>query len=194
MFVCNGDSSHAKEERQQNDYYATEPKAAEELLKVESFSHIIWEPACGGGHISTVLRQHGYKVLSTDLYNYGCEFQGGVENFLEQKQPPKGLERFDIITNPPYKYANEFVEKALELVPDGHKVAMFLKLTFLEGAKRGELFDNQPPKYIYPARRRLKCAKNGDFEKYPSSAVAYAWFVWEKGFTGNTTIKEWINQ
>ena len=68
---------------------------------------------------------------------------------------------------------------------------MFLKLQFLEGKARKSLFKKYPPKVVYVSSARLLCAKNGEFEKYPSSAVAYAWFVWEKGFTGDPIIK-WI--
>lgn len=100
---------------------------------------------------------------------------------------------FDIITNPPYSKAREFVEHALEIVEDGHKVAMFLKIQFLEGKARRALFDKFPPKVIYVSTSRLHCAMNGDFEKYAkSNAICYAWFVWEKGYTGDTVIK-WIN-
>lgn len=34
----------------------------------------------------------------------------------------------DILTNPPYKYAKEFIEHAMTIIPDGRKVFMFLKL------------------------------------------------------------------
>ena len=44
----------------------------------------------------------------------------------------------DILTNPPYKYAKEFIEHAMTIIPDGRKVFMFLKLQFLEGKARGE--------------------------------------------------------
>jgi hypothetical protein len=98
----------------------------------------------------------------------------------------------DIITNPPYKYAQQFVERALENVKPGRKVAMFLKLTFLEGKARKQMFLNNPPKTVYVSSSRLLCAKNGDFENTKGSAVAYAWFVWEKGFKGDPVIK-WIN-
>lgn len=104
--------------------------------------------------------------------------------------PP--LPGFDIVTNPPYSKAEAFVRHALEICDDGHKVAMFLKLTFLEGKSRKKLFAEYPPKVVYVSSSRLICAKNGDFEAYGSSAVAYAWFVWVKGYTGDTTIK-WIN-
>ena len=85
--------------------------------------------------------------------------------------------------------------KALDLIGEGHKVYMFLKLTFLEGkARYRELFSKYPPKNIYVFSERVMCAKNGKFDEMKAgggSAVAYAWFVWQKGFTEKTTI-EWI--
>lgn len=69
---------------------------------------------------------------------------------------------------------------------------MFLKLTFLEGKERKEFYKENPPKKIYVASGRLNCAKNGNFDDYSSSAVAYAWFIWEKGFKGSPVI-DWIN-
>lgn len=63
---------------------------------------------------------------------------------------------------------------------------------FLEGKARKAFFEENPPKVIYVASGRLNCAKNGEFDKYPSSAVAYAWFVFEKGYKGDTIVK-WIN-
>ena len=100
---------------------------------------------------------------------------------------------FDIVTNPPYSKAREFVEHALEILEDGRKVAMFLKIQFLEGKARRALFDKYPPKVIYVSSSRLHCVMNGDFERCAkSSAICYAWFVWEKGYTGDTVIR-WIN-
>lgn len=193
VFTCHGASSHSDLKRIHNDYYATEPKAVEELLRVESFCHQIWEPACGEGHMSQVLIDNGYSVRSTDIVDRGYRFQGGVENFL--LSTAKNI-KCDIITNPPYRFAKEFVEKALDTVAEGQKVAMFLKLTFLESQKRGELLDTHPPKRIYVARKRLQCARNGDFNTYKKgvgAAICYAWFVWEKGFKGKPTI-DYINK
>ena len=99
---------------------------------------------------------------------------------------------FDIITNPPYSKAQEFVEHALEIIEDGRKVAMFLKIQFLEGKARRALFDKFPPKVVYVSSRRLVCAMNGDFEKHQAKAICYAWFVWEKGYKGDTVVR-WIN-
>lgn len=70
---------------------------------------------------------------------------------------------------------------------------MFLKLQFLEGKARRKLFRKYPPKVVYVSTGRLRCAMNGDFERYANSnAVTYAWFVWVKGFTGDPIIR-WIN-
>ena len=188
IYTTLGASNHTDKERQQHDYYATEPKAMELLLTEESFHPVVWECACGEGHLSKVLEANGFEVISTDLIYRGF---GDPEplDFLKNT-----LENFegDIITNPPYKYALEFVEQALNSVQPGRKVAMFLKLTFLEGQKRKDFFLHNPPKTIYVSSSRLMCAMNGEFEKCSSRAVAYAWFVWEKGFKGDPVIK-WIN-
>lgn len=170
-----------------NDYYATEPRAVELLLEQESFARDIWEPACGQGHISKVLKAHGYEVHSTDLVDRGYG-AGGID-FLAIDNTDVHW-RGDIITNPPYRYAKELVEKALEIVAPGHKVAMFLKLTFLEGQERRDLFKSAPPKTVYVSSARLECAKNGEF--CGASMVAYAWYVWQKGSTFAPRIK-WIN-
>ena len=182
-----GARNYALNEREQHDYYATEPKALELLLEIERFSPKVWECACGEGHLSEVLIKHGYTVFSTDLIERGYG-TGGVD-FLSCTEKFDG----DIITNPPYKYAKEFVEHALKLVTDGHKVVMFLKLQFLEGKARRKMFEKLPPKRIYVSTSRLCCAMNGDFGKYSkSNAVTYAWFVWEKGFDGEPVVR-WFN-
>lgn len=161
-FVCIGASNHSKSEREQHDYYATEPKALEILLEHESFTPEVWEPACGEGHLSQVLINNNYAVRSSDLIDRGYP-ETEVMDFLSVEE----TNTRDIITNPPYKYAHEFVQKALDISDVGTKVAMFLKLTFLEGKKRRKLFDEHPPKRIYVSSSRLTCAKNGDFERYP---------------------------
>lgn len=185
-----GASNHTDKEREEWDYYATEPKAMEVLLEVEKFNKDIWECAAGELHLVNVLREHDYNVRYSDIINRTDEDMEIID-FLTYSGTWNG----DIITNPPYKYAQEFIEKSLEIIPKGNKVAMFLKIQFLEGKKRKKLFQKYPPKVIYVSSSRLLCAKNGEFEKMiqgGGSAVAYAWFVWEKGYKGDTVIK-WIN-
>ena len=188
-----GARNYALNERETNDYYATEPKALELLLELETFSPYVWECSCGEGHLSKVLEEHGYHVKNTDIIDRGYP-STEVADFLNiTKQDISLLPPMDIITNPPYKYAKEFVEHALDISMDGTKIAMFLKLQFLEGKARRKMFEKHPPKTIYVSTSRLCCAMNGDFEKYSkSNAVTYAWFIWEKGFTGDTVVR-WFN-
>ena len=182
-----GARNYAQHDREENDFYATEPKALELLCDLETFSPTVWECACGQGHLSEVLKSRGYKVISSDLIDRGYGYSD--VDFLQSTKQFDG----DIITNPPYKFAKEFVEHALDIVTDGHKVVMFLKVQFLEGKARREMFEKHPPKKIYISSSRLRCAMNGDFEKYAkSNAVAYAWFIWEKGYTGDTVVR-WFN-
>ncbi len=187
-----GASNHAVDAIRDNyDYYATEPKAVDVLLNDGNISlhKNVWECACGGGSLSERLIQYGYSVKSTDLIYRGYGV-GGVD-FLKCKEQWIG----DIVTNPPYKYSSQFVKHALELVLNGNKVVMFMKLTFLEGKARKQLFLNYPPRYVLVSSSRLLCAKNGDFDSIYAkngSAVAYAWFVWVKGYNGETVIK-WVN-
>ena len=182
-----GASNHTEKDREENDFYATEPKAIDLLCEVEEFEGEILEPACGEGHLSERLASKGYLVDSYDLIDRGY---GSVKNFFDIKRWDG-----DIITNPPYKVAKEFIEHSLSIIPEGFKVAMFLKLQFMEGKGRKALFLSDPPKTIYVSSSRLLCAKNADFDgmiKGGGSAVAYAWYVWEKGFKGTTSLK-WIN-
>lgn len=159
-FITLGASNHTNKERQREDYYATDPIAARLLLEVEQFNGKIWECACGEKHLAKVFEEKGFEVRSSDLIDR-CGNE--VFDFL-------GLENCDrfegnIVTNPPYKYATEFIYKALSIIPNGYKVAMFLKVQFMEGKERKRLFTEFPPKTIYVSSSRIMCAKNAEFEK-----------------------------
>ena len=190
-----GARNFAEEEREVNDYYATDPKALEILLERLKKDNIelsseIWECACGEGHLSKVLLDNWYDVYSTDLVDRG--FGEPYVDFLQTKIDWGG----DIVTNPPYKYGKEFVEHSMELLQKDRYCIMFLKLQFLEGKARKKLFEKYPPKYVYVFSERQRCAMNGNFEKYANEgnthgAVAYCWYIWQKGFNGEPIIR-WI--
>lgn len=189
VFKTLGSSHHTDKEREHHDYYATDPIAAELLLQQEEFYNI-WECASGENHLADVFKKHGHDVRTSDIVQRTPTTE--VYDFLSMDNTSW---HGDIVTNPPYKFATEFIYKALSIIREGNKVAMFLKLQFMEGKGRKRLFTNFPPKVIYVSSSRINCAMNGNFEGLRTtggSAVAYAWYVWEKGYKGPTTVK-WIN-
>ena len=186
-----GASNHTDKERQNEDYYATDPIAAEWLLKIEEIQRDkpIWACAAGEKHLSKVFEEHGYKVRSSDLIVRTEDVE--QLDFLTSNETWDGT----IITNPPYNQAVNFIQKAMESITEGNKVIMFLKVQFLEGKSRKKLFEKYPPKTVWVSSSRITCAKNGDFEYMKAnggSAVAYAFYVWQKGYEGDTILK-WFN-
>jgi len=182
-----GASNHVDYDRAEHDYYSTDPKAAEMLLEMEPLlADSIWECACGENALSNVFKAHGKTVRCSDLV-VRCD---GIEqlDFLTCNESMHGT---DIVTNPPYKWALPFIEKALSLVDDGRYVCMFLKLTFLEGKARRLFFEQNPPIRVWVSSSRLNCRLNGIVSNR-TSAVCYAWFVWQKGYKGYPEIR-WFN-
>lgn len=178
-------SCHSDEDRAKFDYYTTPKLAVEELLKLEKFSPIIWEPACGELAISNILEEFGYKVRSSDIIDRA---NNEVLDFLSTEEKWE----HDIITNPPFSMSTEFVEKALSIMEEGSKLAFFLRIQFLESVKRRKLFEVSPPKRIWVASRNLRCAKNGDWKNASGNASTYIWAIWEKGFKGKPELG-WFN-
>ena len=178
-------------DRVENDYYATQQSSVEDLLLKENVHGRVLEPCVGGGHIADVLKTVADRVDCTDLVDRG--YDGTVVlDFLEQNVSPI----YDwVVTNPPYKLAQDFIEQSLRATKDGGHVAMFLKIQFLEGNKRKLFFEDTPPKTVYVFSKRQNPLRNGeplDEKGKPwSSTMCFAWFVWEKGYSGKTTI-EWI--
>lgn len=188
-FAQLGASNHSDTDREVNDFYSTDPNTLEIFLDALERDNIhlhkqIWECACGNGVLGDVLNKRGYYTMLSDLVDRGC---GGGVDFLKTTIKFGG----DILTNPPYRYSESFVEHALELIPEGNYVIMLLKIQFLEGQKRRELFNKYPPKYVYVNSARQTCYINGDMSEKMSSASCYCWFMWEKGFKGEPTIR-WI--
>lgn len=181
-------------DRVENDFYATNPKALEMLFAAEEFGVGEYlEPCAGQGHLSKNIIKliPSAKITNLDIVDRGLE-NVIVCDFLDYKSEKK----FDyIVTNPPYSLAKEFVEKGIELLqPDG-KMAMFLKIQFVEGEKRRKLFQEIPPKYIYVFTKRMATFNNGnqvDENGKPwATTMCHAWFVWKKGFDGEPVVR-WL--
>lgn len=169
------------QDRAESDYYPTPPSTTEALMKREKFDGLVWECACGDGRMAEVIKKYNTVYASdirTDL-NYG---DGGLDFMTYIKVVP------NIITNPPYKLGQEFLERALLLTE--RKVALLLKLVFLESSSRYELLKHSPLKTVYVFSKRQRIYKNGD-EGKNSGLIAYAWFVWDKTYKGKPMI-DWI--
>jgi hypothetical protein len=172
--------SHAK---RGHDLYETPAVAVEALLRVLALpSGAIWEPACGRGAIANVLRAHGHRVVCTDLIDYGTDPTAiyGVD-FLKTTELPDAVSC--IVTNPPYMLANEFAAHAHELCPN---VVMLLRLAFLESERRSPILDGAGLRRVFVFRKRLPMMHRDGWEgRKASSGLAFAWFVWERGYRGH---------
>jgi len=180
-----------KAKREENDFYATNPKALRLLLNKLKQDNIIlnnniWECSCGQGHLSKELLDNGYKVISSDLIDRGY---GEVKDFLKCKDKFNG----DILTNPPFKLAEDFIEKSMNLLSKGNKLILFLKIQFIEGQRRNKLFKKYNIKYVYAHSSRQQCSKNADFEHLNATTQFYAWFIFEKGYVGDTILR-WLKE
>lgn len=172
--------------RQLNDYYASNPFDVEQIidiLHIDKMSSIL-EPCAGEGHIAKTLNKLGYiNVKTNDLIKRGYELDFNID-YLNFKLP---IKRFDyIITNPPFKYAKDFIERSLEYAD---KVIILAKLDLLESNKRKDL-NNKYLSNVYVHSNRAKFALNGE-EKYfnKSSSMSSAWFVYDINKKGKTQLE-----
>ena len=162
--------------RVQNDFYATPEESTKALLAVEGIIYPVLEPACGAGHISKLLGKDdgsGDYVISSDLIDrgYGCKDVDFLANDFTKTMVNLGINIHaikTIITNPPFSLFQEFAEKSLSF-QNVQKVIMFKARQ--NPLRNGSLVD-----------------ENG---KPWASTMAFAWFVWEKGYRGSPIVK-WI--
>ena len=175
-----------------NEFYSTHPKSVQTFLDYFTLPKgaIIWECACGKGNISKVLIENGYDVISTDIIDRGYITPEYTEkDFFDIELIPQNVKT--IMTNPPYSLAEKFVRHAMKILPKHGWLVLYLKLTFLEGKKRYKLFEEFPPEWVMIHSSRQACDKYGA-EDFPNTgAVAYAWYIWPKGYKGPTKIR-WL--
>lgn len=165
------------------DFYPTPTWATEALLHYEKFEGEIWECACGDGAMSEVLEHHKLKVYSSDLFNRGYGVSG--VDFLNEVRSSD-----NIVTNPPYNLAGEFAVSGLQKA--NRKLALLLRLAFLEGAERCQkIFLQTPPSRVWVFSERITFYPKGAQVK-GSGTTAYAWFVWDKQSPTATSQIGWI--
>lgn len=191
VFTQIGASNHTQKKREENDFYSTDPRTIANLLEHVRFISGIWEPCCGLGCLSIPLIESGESVYSSDLYDHGYGVNG--IDFFQQTSMPKGCR--NIVTNPPYKHTTDFITHALSLLPEGGILALFLKTQYLEGIERYErVYKKTPPIYILQYINRVSCKTNARVgDDFGTSAVAYAWYIWQKSSNLNLETKiRWV--
>lgn len=164
------------------DFFPTPSWATFALIDNESFHGDIWECACGNGAMSKVLSETGQVVESSDLYDRGFG-EAGVD-FLETQRRAT-----NIVTNPPYNAAEGFVRSGIK--SSTGKLALLLRLAFLEGANRQRtIFSICPPSRVWVFSERITFYPEGAVQK-GTGTTAYAWFVWDKSASSSTELK-WL--
>lgn len=214
-----------KSMRQEDDFYATDPKAIEALFNAPCYSHTqvtellkmvkndkwccIWECAAGNGNLSNWLRENGYYVYATDIKDRGGNNVIPYVDFLKTKRLPivttgvlnsadgqfdLRIKPFFILTNPPYSLATEFIEHALEILPEGGLYIALMNITYLAGQKRYQrIYSKGSLREIYVFSKRIECWKNGEQPKDKCGSIAnYAWYVFQKGCITGETRLYWI--
>jgi len=169
-----------------DDLYETPPEAVQALVRAEKLPRVIWEPACGPGAIVRVLRACGHVVVATDLVDYRSADQDHHGwDFLLEQGIPDGIEA--IVTNPPFKNANEFVAHALELCP---RVVMLLRLAFLESTRRTSILDGGQLARVHIFRNRLPMMHRAGWTgSKVTNPTPFAWFAWDRNHTGPTELR-----
>jgi len=166
-----------------DDLYETPRVAVGALLRCEHLPHRLWEPACGHGNIVDVLRARGHEVIGSDLIDYGRPDFFSRRDFLMEKLP-RGCE--GIVTNPPYKLAEQFAAHAIEICP---LVVMLMRLAFYESERRSHILEECGLARIHCFRKRLPMMHRAGWEgRKANSGMAFAWFVWDRGHSGPTVI------
>jgi hypothetical protein len=171
--------SQRKRTKKSRDPYPTHPWATRALIEhvIKSKGKLAkmscWEPACGRGHMSKVLREYFDEVRSSDIHRYGY---GEVANFLRLAPEPQSVDW--IITNPPFYLAKEFILKSLMVARVG--VAMLARTVFVESEERyNDLFLAHQPTHVAHFVQRVPMLR-GRLKEKASSATSYSWFVWKR--------------
>ena len=154
------------------DFYPTPTEATVALLAsgaIDKFPSVIWEPACGDGAISKVLKENHFQVVSTDLEDHGFVEGTSDMDFLACDS----LLASAIITNPPFALADKFIRKARALGVE--HLALLLKATYFHTAKRVALFD------LWRPSRECKFTWRLDFTGGGAPTMDCSWWVWTPG-------------
>lgn len=169
------------------EHYETPAWAAQAILKKESLEGFVIDPCCGTGILAETAHRCGLPVHAIDIHFWGYRAQAAKQDYLETDSIyTKG--EFDIFMNPPFSKAVQFVEKSLEL--GARKILCFQRFAWWESKSRRAFWEKYPPARVYICGDRANCWRH-DIpvdKRGSSSPTAHAWFVWERGYIGDTSL------
>jgi hypothetical protein len=190
-----------QEARDSLDDFPTPPWATRALIEKVLVPHLYagawplmeaWEPACNRGFMARPLKEYFPVVACSDVHDYGYEGMDELYDFLFPAPPQKIIPRnVDwIITNPPFRLAEEFITRALRVAKQG--VAIIQRVAFLEGQDRYEsLYSVRRPQLIAQFAERVPMNR-GTCYHTNSTATAYCWIIWQTQPAWRGTQFEWI--
>ncbi len=171
-------------QRNKYDYFSTPSYVVRALLETIKFEGRILDPCCGKGEISKLLKREGYKVKEIDIeaHKFGV---GKKQDFLSYYRKVS-----NIVANPPFNIALEFIKHALDLAYK--KVCIVTRLAFLEtNLRHRELFMLYPPTSIMLFSRRIDFRPNGNLF---GGGLASIWIIWDKEIRSKYTKFYWYNK
>lgn len=176
------------------DDFPTQPWGTRALCEVVlpqnalSVGRSVWEPACNRGYMARPLAEYFSRVDTSDIFDYSVQWPDHPQNGPGQQRvtdflfpgSESGMQQAQgvdwIITNPPFRLAEEFIQRARAIANLG--VAMLVRTAFLEGVGRYQrLFRKSPPTVVAQFTERLPMVK-GRIDRKASTATSYAWLVW----------------
>lgn len=180
-------------DRNDNDWYVEPSVCSLALFDVVQFKGPVWDPACGMGRILKSAQVSGFDTIGSDVEKRtdDCDF---LADFLSNHSLPEV--EFDVVTNPPFAIAEDFVRKTIDILSHGRRGAFVLPIVWMAGfSSKRDWLPSSPLRYVLPISPRpsmppgeVLCAG----ERPGNGTKDFAWFVWEKGFTGKPAL-EFLN-
>lgn len=134
----------------------------------------LWEPAVNRGYLLRGLSEYFHSALQSDIFDYGI---GARQCDYLFERTPGGIDF--IITNPPFRLAHAFIDKALGEAEIG--CAFLVRTSFLEGVNRYQsLWSRTPPTFVAQFAERVPMVR-GRCDGEASTATSYCWVGWIKG-------------
>ncbi len=179
--------------RNEADFYATPLDTVYAILDSVPYldkAEFILEPSAGNGNIIKALRERNINGVSIEAMELREEERENLEALADVvtigdflKDDTKYLEYDLIIGNPPYSFAQEFIDKSLKLLAPGGRLIFLLRTNFLESKKRFTWWQDKIPSGLYVLSKRPSFTGKG------TDATSYSWFIWEKREDVKQTLK-----